>query len=141
MRAFDTELVVRAVANSSIPVICSVGHESDHSLADLAADHRAATPSHAAERAVPNQRVLRQKLQQHKSMLDKEMKNKYISCTTRLKAFVWKTPKLRVSKNRTRLEQLQAQLHKNMNECFAKNLLKNTVIVKKRFKRQIHPIR
>ena len=120
-KAFDTELVVRAVANSSIPVLtCSVGHESDHSLADLAADHRAATPSHAAEKAVPNQRVLRQKLQQHKSMLDKEMKNKYISCTALIKSIRLEDPKLKLSKNRTRLEQLQAQLHKNMNECFAK---------------------
>ena len=124
LRAFDTELVVRAVANSSIPIICSVGHESDNSLADLAADHRAATPSHAAERAVPNQKVLRQRLQQNKSMLDKEIKNKYISCTAKLKSIHLEDPKLKLSKNRTRLEQLQAQLHRSMNECFAQNLQK-----------------
>ena len=60
--AFNDELVARAIYESKIPVISAVGHEPDVTISDFVADLRAATPSNAAELAVPDQDALRQTL-------------------------------------------------------------------------------
>ncbi|ABC44451.1 exodeoxyribonuclease VII, large subunit [Salinibacter ruber DSM 13855] len=54
--AFNEEVVARALDASNLPVVSAVGHESDVTIADLVADERAATPSAAAERVVPDRR-------------------------------------------------------------------------------------
>lgn len=60
--AFNDERVAYAIYHSGIPVISAVGHEPDVTISDFVADLRAATPSNAAELAVPDQDTLRQNL-------------------------------------------------------------------------------
>jgi exodeoxyribonuclease VII large subunit len=56
LSAFNDEQLVRAIASSRVPTLTGIGHEVDESLADLAADMRAATPSNAAQLLVPDRR-------------------------------------------------------------------------------------
>lgn len=62
LSAFNHEAVVRAVGGSRTPVIAGIGHEVDISLADLAADVRAATPSNAAELLVPDKKHILERI-------------------------------------------------------------------------------
>lgn len=59
LHAFNDEGLARAILESQIPVVSAVGHEIDTTIADLVADVRASTPSHAAELVVPDREELR----------------------------------------------------------------------------------
>lgn len=81
LQAFSTESVVRAVAASRIPTMVAIGHEIDISLAELAADKRASTPSNAAEMLVPDRKHVLLMLEEAKRQLLHQAKN--ISSTSR----------------------------------------------------------
>ncbi len=72
--AFNEEIVVRSVFDSDVPIISAVGHETDFSLADFAADVRAATPTAAAELAVPHYQDLNERLLERKYRLTNLMR-------------------------------------------------------------------
>lgn len=76
LQAFDAENVVKAVASSRVPTLVAIGHERDVSLAELAADERASTPSNAAETLVPNRYEALQSLAEAKRQLSHTLKSR-----------------------------------------------------------------
>lgn len=71
--AFNDEMVARAIRSSRIPVVSAVGHETDFTIADFAADVRAATPSAAAEVVVPDIGVYLRQLEMERARLERSM--------------------------------------------------------------------
>lgn len=69
--AFNEEIVARAIARSRIPVISGVGHETDFTIADFVADHRASTPTAAATKAVPDISEYRDTIQEYQRQLER----------------------------------------------------------------------
>ena len=75
LAAFNDERLVRAVAASRVPTLIGVGHETDFSLAELAADRRASTPTNAAQLVVPDKEGERRQLLDIRSSLEKNLTN------------------------------------------------------------------
>lgn len=75
LQAFNSEFVARAVFGSRIPVVCGVGHERDESLADYAADVRAATPTHAASLIVPDRKEIDDTLNAYTASLSRSLEH------------------------------------------------------------------
>lgn len=85
LAAFSTEQVTRAVAASRIPTLVAIGHEVDISLAELAADQRASTPSNAAELLVPDRKHVLASLQATREQLHQSAERAIAGTRTQLK--------------------------------------------------------
>lgn len=125
--AFNEEVLVRAVAACSKPVISAVGHETDVSLSDYAADVRAATPSAAAEMAVPSRLELSQEILHVKTRLDSSALGSLEALRGRLmllEASLQKNnPGQRLNLLKARLQSLLEGLHKEaQNQLSLKSL-------------------
>lgn len=84
--AFNDEAVARAIFSSRAPVVSAVGHETDFTIADFVADFRAATPSAAAECAVPDIREVSRNLATHVARLEGGLRRHYERCRAKLDA-------------------------------------------------------
>ncbi|MCK4852021.1 MAG: exodeoxyribonuclease VII large subunit [Candidatus Omnitrophica bacterium] len=83
--AFNEEIVARAIFASEIPVISAVGHEIDYTISDFTADHRAATPSAAAELVIPEKDELRGRIDGYTDRLGAAVSSRLDLLGTRLK--------------------------------------------------------
>ena len=116
--AFNEEPLVRAVAMSEIPVISAVGHETDFTLCDFAADKRAPTPSAAAEIAVPNAEDILYTVQTADMRLRRAMNQKISMARERLDRLaasrVLKNPQNVIDDKRMMLLREEQMLHEKM---------------------------
>lgn len=112
--AFNDERVARAIYDSRIPVISAVGHEPDVTISDYAADLRAATPSNAAELAVPDQDALRQTLDAMSlsmaQSMSRQLKNARLRLDSLGKRPVLVSPMASIETRRKALELLNQRL-------------------------------
>jgi exodeoxyribonuclease VII large subunit len=112
--AFNDERVARAIANARKPVVCGVGHETDFSLADFAADRRAPTPSAAAEIVTPDQMDLRRRLFELSARLTGLMEERLFErrrkVTEQLRTLQHFSPAVRLVQARQQVDDLTSRL-------------------------------
>lgn len=121
--AFNEEVVVRAIFESHIPIISSVGHETDTTLADFVADRRAATPTAAAELATPVTKLdLLAHLQQQQNRLAAAMSNRLTYNRERLAklshSVIFRQPERLYDSYLQKLDQLNLRLKQKIREYY-----------------------
>ena len=121
--AFNEEPVAYAIYESEIPVISAVGHEPDVTISDFVADLRAATPSNAAELAVPDQDGLRQSLDQMTSAIAGNLSRQLKAARQHLSALacasVLQDPGAYIAQQRKNMEFLKNRLAAAQNQSVA----------------------
>ncbi len=128
LAAFNDERVVRAVAGSELPVVTGIGHEIDLTLADLAADLTAPTPSAAAERISPDRKAVANQLRQLAARLRQAVDRRLQEGLQRLEKlegrFAHRHPEMELSRWAQRLDELQIKLqHRIASRLEEKRLL------------------
>jgi exodeoxyribonuclease VII large subunit len=112
--AFNTEAVADAVFSSPVPVLTGIGHEVDLSIADMVADARAATPTHAAQLLWTERRELAQRIDEAELHLERAWQNGLAwregTLTALTKALAWLSPAKTLTRLDERLENLAARL-------------------------------
>lgn len=119
--SFNEEVVVRAIAESAVPVVSAVGHEIDYTLADFAADYRAPTPSAAAEAVAPVLSDLVQTLRHLSARQLQAMRMRAKLARHDAKSHAESLPglRLRIQREAQRLDDLAGQLGFRLNASLA----------------------
>ncbi len=116
--AFNEELVARAIYQSQVPVISAVGHETDYTIADFVADVRAATPTAAAEIAVPNTTELSKNIDNFEQRLSFYFVSYLEAARLRLRRLIgsvaFKHPEQRIIEEQQRINNLLQRLMRVM---------------------------
>ncbi|GAB3346226.1 exodeoxyribonuclease VII large subunit [Marilutibacter aestuarii] len=120
--AFNDETLVRAVADSEVPVVSAVGHEVDFSLSDFAADLRAPTPSVAAELLVPSQDDLRQRLRVLATRIQRQQAQRLRDAMQRSDRAALRLNALRPQARLDALRQRQAEALRRLKSAWAQRL-------------------
>ncbi|MCB9777576.1 MAG: exodeoxyribonuclease VII large subunit [Alphaproteobacteria bacterium] len=110
LAAFDDEALARAIAASPVPVVSAVGHEVDVSVADLVADVRAATPSHAAELVVPEADALAAWVGEQLLRMRRRLSDDLAARRRHLRALRLRDPRQRLADARIRCDELSDRL-------------------------------
>lgn len=92
LAAFNNEILAREIAASEIPVVSAVGHETDYTICDFAADLRAPTPSAAAELCTPDSRTLQHKLKEYQIYFRTQAADLVESCRQELDLLIGDSP-------------------------------------------------
>ncbi len=120
LMAFNSEELVYAIDESQIPIISGVGHEVDFTLCDLAADVRAATPTQAAQYAVPDYGIIQKDFENLTARLARFMNRTLSNREERLDRImmkkVWKEPRLLLQKKEELLQEKEKRLKKALEE-------------------------
>ncbi|MBQ7986855.1 MAG: exodeoxyribonuclease VII large subunit [Clostridia bacterium] len=111
--AFNEEIVARAIADSKIPIISAVGHETDFTIADFVADLRAPTPSAAAEIAVPSQLELLSKISTMSGRMQSSVINGLKNKRLLIEKLSMRSPKNRIDDLRQKNDNLIKQAEKS----------------------------
>lgn len=123
--AFNDERVAYAIYESAIPVISAVGHEPDVTISDFVADLRAATPSNAAELAVPDQQALRQTLDSFSNVMANALGRQIKASRQHLKVLSesqsLKSPTGYLEQRRKNLQLLRNRMISAQNASLARN--------------------
>jgi len=112
--SFNEEVVARAIAASRIPLVSGVGHETDFTIADFVADQRAATPTAAAQRVVPERQELQQRLRDVAQHLARAQRNRLQNAMQALDYLQRRLvhPAQQLQRQAQQLEQLQQRMQR-----------------------------
>lgn len=132
---FNEEAVVRKISASPVPIVSAVGHETDFTLSDFAADLRAATPSMAAELVTPLEKELRFKFLQYENRLNNVLKKRLSQERQRIKYLahrqVFREPKRILANFKLEMDNLNYLLLNNYQQNLNNKRTNSTLLAQK----------